>query len=160
MGAKLVMESITAVLVGPTCQELGGLSLVELSTFALAEIEWPRIRAVICGINPGWDQAVGLTALDIGVPLHIVIPYFNWEKKFTGAVLKHATKMLDEAMTIVSMAGEHDEQPANRYMGECGDEVLGLIPPGWMNSRLSVLTLKKMPLRNLWGAFQEVFAKQ
>jgi uncharacterized phage-like protein YoqJ len=140
--------------IGPSCRDLG-LSLDVLSNFVLGELEWDSIDGIICGIEPGWDQAVALTALDIGKPVHVITPYPGWEKKWSDSIQKKCLRIIDQATTWTYMNSIHDERPADGHMVDCSDSALALIPDGWMSNRLSVATLKKIPINNLWRAIHE-----
>src|SRR5580692_11012946 len=108
---------------GQSCRDLG-VSLDEMKSFALAEIDWKDVLVVVSGFEPGWDQAVGLTAIDLGIPLHLVIPFHGWQSKWSEAQQKKCQKMI-EGSTIFTYWTEKiwlDTQ-ANQYMASLSDQV-------------------------------------
>lgn len=139
---------------GPTCQELA-VALPDLRGFVLAELNWDDISFIVCGLTPGWDHAVALTAIEVGKYIHVVIPYSGWEMKFSASLQKNCRKILDGCHVLTYMGSEHVEGPANHYMVSLVERLVVLGEPGWNNERVSVGTLNKKPITNLWQSWIE-----
>lgn len=141
--------------IGAGCQDLG-LSLDDLTSFALAEIDWPSIYYIVCGVDPGWDQAMATTAIAQNIPVHIMIPYHGWELKWSKAIQKKARLLMEQAQAVTTWSEHiHDERPTINHMIDCCDEALVMAPAGWTSLRLDVAKLKKLPYINHWGSLQE-----
>lgn len=138
---------------GLSCRDLG-VSLEDLKSFALCEIEWSRVSSVVCGMEPGWDQAVALTAIDSGIDVHLVIPNYERMGKWSLSQQKKCQVIIDAALIVENWGSSGSELDADRRLASLAEELVVLGQEGFNNVRISVSTHRRIPITQLWESWK------
>lgn len=141
---------------GPSCKEVG-VALDDMKAFVLSEFDWDKILTVVCGLDAGWDHAVALTAIDLGVPVTVVSLGASWHReKYPLSVQKHCERIIQDCFTLTWMQEGCSESEKDLYLLSLCDAVAVLQKPGWSNNRFHIAkNTKKLPVTNYWGSWVE-----
>lgn len=143
---------------GLSCQELN-MGIGDLTNFAVSSLGWITISGVVCGINPGWDNAIAQAALRVGVPLHVVLPHADWASKWSITHRRRCDKILNDSMIVTFMEGHlYDEKPADVHMVSLASHVVTLAPSSWEGGRLRFARIRALTECEMWPEWQEVTA--
>ena len=107
-----------------------GYDLAPLIAIARPWLANRRPEAVISGMALGWDQAVAIAAIDLGIPVHAYVPFVGQADAWPRHSIEAYTKLLQKCATrrIVSPGGYEPwkMQTRNEAMVDDCDMVLAL----------------------------------
>lgn len=114
---------------------------------------------VITGMALGWDQAVGLCCLELGIPYIAAVPFAGQERKWPEVAQRLYWYILGgaEAVHIVSEGGyeEWKMEARNRWIVERSNLLLALSSgaPGGTEGCITLARESNIPVLNLWEAW-------
>lgn len=142
--------------------KLGGYSdgaTQRLVRVARKSIEHLSATRVITGMALGWDQALAIACLELGIPFVAAIPFEGQEGKWPArsqALFRQLREKADEVV-VVSSGGYSVEkmQIRNVWMVDHCDRVLALWngTSGGTRNCLDYARSVKKPVSNAWKAF-------
>ena len=112
--------------------KLGGYSayaLDKLRAIAYKKIEELKPEKVISGMALGWDTAVALATLQLGIPLVAAIPFAGQETKWFPESVRMYHRTLKRAEVIYVSKGAYAAwkmQTRNEYMVNNSDVILAM----------------------------------
>lgn len=141
-------------------EKLGGYDTANLhasARIARQYLQLADVTEVVSGMAQGWDTAVALAALSLGVPLVAAIPFKGQESKWPEEARKRYFGILRRAKTVyvVSTGGYHPAkmQARNEFMV---DYAAGLLAAwdgsdGGTRNCIDYAILCGKPFDNVWG---------
>ena len=113
--------------------KLGGYSayaLDKLRAIAYKKIEELKPEKVISGMALGWDTAVAIAALQLGIPLIAAVPFRGQECKWYPESVRMYNNILKKAESIVYVSegtyAAWKMQTRNEYMVNNSDVILAM----------------------------------
>jgi uncharacterized phage-like protein YoqJ len=139
--------------------KLGGYGLDVLTSayrLALSHLQETRPATVISGLALGWDTAIALAAIKLGIPLTAVVPFNGQDSRWPEESRERYRKILDRAaeVVVVSPGGyaPHKMQVRNEWMVDRGDSITALWDgsPGGTANCVGYAEKVGKPIVNLW----------
>lgn len=116
--------------------KIGGYQIIgRLAEFAAFTLSNLHAEKVISGMALGWDQALAIAAVDLGIPFIAAVPFHGQDSKWPAASQNKYRWLLSKASEVVYVSdGTYSPakmQIRNQYMVDHADYVLAL----WDGSR-------------------------
>lgn len=148
--------------------KLGGydeVTFLQLANFAVTKLRETNPDEVIVGMAMGWDLAVGIAAIDMGIPITAAIPCLDHDARWTDywrritaivrACAARECLVTDRPYELYMM------QKRNRWMVDRCDEVLALWDGsfGGTANCVSYALERKKPVNNIWSDWRAYRSK-
>jgi predicted Rossmann fold nucleotide-binding protein DprA/Smf involved in DNA uptake len=129
-----------------------------LRLFATEEIARLPAEGLISGLARGWDTAVAIAALDLGIPLIAIIPFEGQEDRWPQRDREIYRAIRARAAEVVVFSPyQRTEAYAQRdfAMVDRGSAVLALYSggPGGTRTTVTYAETRNRPVINLWDAW-------
>lgn len=117
---------------------------------------------VISGMALGWDQALAMGAINLGIPFTAAVPYLGQERRWPEAAVALYRTILERAHTVkyVSEGGHSFEklQIRNEWMVNNCDQVLALFNGSRGGTRNCILYAQAVgkPVINVWDRWLDL----
>lgn len=141
---------------GQSAQELGGSS-DQLRSFALVQLAEYKPTMVVIGVQPGWDHALGFTAIDLQIPLMVIVPYAGYESKYSAGLQKKIQTLIAESMISSWLPRTAStDRHADLDIVNHADAILALVGPGKEHNRVKDARMLKLQIIDCWPEWKEV----
>jgi hypothetical protein len=147
------MSNIIAA-AGQSAEQLGGSS-DQLRSFALVELAGLHPSMIVIGPQPGWDHALGFTAIELEIPLMVVVPYPGYESRYTDGLQRKIQKLIEAAMIVSwlpKLSGT--DRHADLDIVEHADQILALTSKE--HERVKLARQKNLPVIDCWPGWKEI----
>lgn len=124
-------------------------------------IEELEPKRVISGMAIGWDQALALAAVQLGVPFVAAIPFTGQERRWPAEAQGLYRILLDKADDAVVLSEKHSLdafQLRNEWMVDRATDVLALFNGSRGGTRNCVLYAQAVgkPVLNVWDRWRDL----
>ncbi len=159
---------MTLAVTGHRPQSLGGYSRAlfdALAGFAIREIARKRPSAVITGMALGWDTAVAVACVRLGIPFVAAIPFEGQESRWTEQARNDYHKLLLCASQVTTVCSRElvaeigvatAMQERNRFMVDNSLSLLALWngEKGGTGNCVAYAKEGRREIENVWPAWQ------
>ncbi len=133
---------------------------LRLTSFAQACLMQEAPEAVVSGLALGWDTAVALAALDLGLPLLVVIPFPNQASRWQNEDIIRWRGIKQRASRVITVGQAFSldiMQQRNEHMVDLATRMLALWDgkSGGTANCLAYARAKKRPVVNVWEHWRE-----
>jgi len=138
------------------------IGLINLATAVFVEI---KPSEVISGIALGWDTAIAIAAIRMGIPLTCAVPFAGQERMWTMQMQDRYKKILSKANRVVVVSkGDYSAEKMmlrNKWMVNHSDLVLALWN-GTSGGTANCIRYAKevgVPVKNVWNRYAQMQIK-
>jgi uncharacterized phage-like protein YoqJ len=116
-------------------------------------------RVVISGVALGWDQAVAVAAIELGIPVTAYIPHIGQADQWPKEAVERYSSILGKCEKVVTChLGGYEPgvmQLRNKRMVDDCDAMLALWDgsPGGTANCIAYAEKKGKPIENLWSLY-------
>lgn len=144
--------------------KLGGydaLTLIRLTSLAVAVLNKKSPSKVISGMALGWDTALALGSIQLGIPLVAAIPFKGQELSWPKASQNQFQEIISKAclIEIVSGGGYHPNkmQTRNEWMVNNSELVVALWDgsSGGTSNCVRYANKVNKPILNVWDSWKK-----
>jgi uncharacterized phage-like protein YoqJ len=135
---------------------------VGLTQFAMERLTDIQPEQVISGMALGWDQAVAIAAIKLGIPLIAAIPFKHQASRWPAPSQRRYHQILARAahVEMVSKDGYSPKamQARNEWIVHHSDHLLALCnpaQPGGTRHCLAYAAQQRVPIIHCWDAFTQ-----
>ena len=135
---------------------------VDLTRFALERLTDIQPEQVISGMALGWDQAVAVAAIKLGIPLVAAVPFQSQASRWPAHSQRRYHQILARAVhvEILSQGGYSPQamQVRNEWIVNHSHHLLALCnpaKPGGTQHCLAYATQQHVPIIHCWDAFTQ-----
>lgn len=136
-----------------------GYDIAPLITLVKPWLASRKPDTVISGMALGWDQAVAIAAMDLGIPVKAYLPFIGQADQWPQAAIYEYMRLLErcEERVVVNQGGYEPwkMQARNEAMVDAADLVLALWNGGKGGTGNCVAYAEKQrkPIENLWDIY-------
>ena len=146
---------MTLGVTGHRPQGIVGYRKSVLEAFALDAVRRARPSGVISGMALGWDQAVAVACVRLGVPFVAAVPFPGQERRWPAAAQQEYSRLLECASTIHFVTPEHREESfrlRNEWIVENSYSILALWggKPSGTGHCVELARAGRRPVKNVW----------
>ena len=128
------------------------VKLVQFASICLEEIKPDR---VVTGMALGWDTAIAIACLELGIPYTAAVPFFGQELRWPAASQEMYRKLLTYAAEVVTICEAYSPaamQDRNEWIVAHCHEMLALYggSPGGTRNCVRYADKCRIPVMNVW----------